>query len=43
MGHSRYCSIAMTTGGPDTSDVYEEEINPGQSAASIATTASGST
>jgi acyl-homoserine lactone acylase PvdQ len=28
MGHSRYCSIAMTTGGPDTSDVYEEEINP---------------
>lgn len=28
MGHSRYCSIAMTTGGPDTSDVYEEELNP---------------
>jgi penicillin amidase len=28
MGHNRYCSIAMTTGGPDTSDVYEEEINP---------------
>ncbi len=28
LGHSRYCSIAMTTGGPDTSDVYEEEINP---------------
>jgi len=28
MGHGRYCSIAMTTGGPDTSDVYEEEINP---------------
>lgn len=26
--HSRYCSVAMTTGGPDTSDVYEEEINP---------------
>ena len=28
LGHNRYCSIAMTTGGPDTSDVYEEEINP---------------
>jgi acyl-homoserine-lactone acylase len=28
LGHSRYCSVAMTTGGPDTSDVYEEEINP---------------
>jgi acyl-homoserine-lactone acylase len=28
MGHSPYCSIAMTTGGPDTSDVYEEELNP---------------
>jgi acyl-homoserine lactone acylase PvdQ len=28
LGHSRYASIAMTTGGPDTSDVYEEEINP---------------
>ncbi len=28
LGHSRYCSIAMTTGGPDTSDVYEEELNP---------------
>ena len=28
MGHSQYCSIAMTTGGPDTSDVYEEEVNP---------------
>lgn len=26
LGHSRYVSIAMTTGGPDTSDVYEEEI-----------------
>jgi acyl-homoserine lactone acylase PvdQ len=26
LGHSRYISIAMTTGGPDTSDVYEEEI-----------------
>ncbi len=27
LGHSRYCSVAMTTGGPDTSDVYEEEVN----------------
>ena len=28
LGHSRYCSVAMTTGGPDTSDIFEEEINP---------------
>ena len=28
LGHSRYCSIAMTTGGPDTSDIFEEEVNP---------------
>ena len=28
LGHSQFCSVAMTTGGPDTSDVYEEEINP---------------
>jgi acyl-homoserine lactone acylase PvdQ len=28
LGHSRYCSVAMTTGGPDTSDVYEETVNP---------------
>jgi acyl-homoserine-lactone acylase len=28
LGHSRYCSIAMTTGGADTSDCYVEEINP---------------
>jgi acyl-homoserine-lactone acylase len=28
LGHSRWCSVAMTTGGPDTSDVYEEELNP---------------
>ncbi|MFQ5928073.1 MAG: penicillin acylase family protein [Acidobacteriota bacterium] len=28
LGHNRYLSIAMTTGGPDTSDVYEEETNP---------------
>src|SRR5262245_4039536 len=28
LGLSRYCSGAMTTGGPDTSDIYEEELNP---------------
>ena len=28
LGHSRWASVAMTTGGPDTSDVYEEEVNP---------------
>ncbi len=28
LGHNRYLSWAMTTGGPDTSDVYEEELNP---------------
>lgn len=28
LGHNRYLSVAMTTGGPDTSDVFEEEINP---------------
>lgn len=28
LGHSRWASIAMTTGGPDTSDVYEEELDP---------------
>ncbi|HET9532758.1 MAG TPA: penicillin acylase family protein, partial [Blastocatellia bacterium] len=28
LAHSRYASIAMTTGGPDTSDIYEEEVNP---------------
>ncbi len=27
LGHSRWASVAMTTGGPDTSDVYEEELN----------------
>ncbi|HUI53553.1 MAG TPA: penicillin acylase family protein [Bryobacteraceae bacterium] len=26
LGHNRYLSIAMTTGGPDTSDAYEEEV-----------------
>ena len=30
LGHSRYISIAMTTGGPDTSDAYEEEIQNGK-------------
>ncbi len=28
LGHSRYASIAMTTGGPDAADCYEEELNP---------------
>src|SRR5262245_39099912 len=28
LGHNRYCSVAMTTGGPDAADVYEEQINP---------------
>jgi acyl-homoserine-lactone acylase len=28
LGHSRYASVAMTTGGPDAADVYEEELNP---------------
>ena len=31
LGHSRFCSVAMTTGGPDTSDIYEEELNPANS------------
>ncbi len=30
LGHNRYLSIAMTTGGPDTSDVYEEEVRDGK-------------
>ncbi|HUB32397.1 MAG TPA: penicillin acylase family protein [Bryobacteraceae bacterium] len=30
LGHNRYLSIAMTTGGPDTSDAYEEEIENGK-------------
>jgi acyl-homoserine-lactone acylase len=29
LGHSQYCSVAMTTGGPDTSDIYEEEVAEG--------------
>jgi acyl-homoserine-lactone acylase len=28
LGHNRFCSVAMTTGGPDAADVYEEELNP---------------
>ncbi len=28
LGHNDYLSWAMTTGGPDTSDIYEEEISP---------------
>ena len=30
LGHNRYFSIAMTTGGPDTSDAYEEEVKDGK-------------
>jgi acyl-homoserine lactone acylase PvdQ len=30
LGHNRYLSLAMTTGGPDTSDVYEEEVKEGR-------------
>ncbi len=30
LGHSRYVSIAMTTGGPDTGDTFEEEIADGK-------------
>jgi len=29
LGHNRYLSIAVTTGGPDTSDAYEEEVKDG--------------
>ncbi|HEY1602488.1 MAG TPA: penicillin acylase family protein [Pirellulales bacterium] len=28
LGHTQYASVAMTTGGPDTADVYEETVNP---------------
>jgi acyl-homoserine lactone acylase PvdQ len=28
LGHNQYLSIAMTTGGPDTADVYEETLGP---------------
>jgi acyl-homoserine lactone acylase PvdQ len=30
LGHSKYVSIAMTTGGPDTGDTFEEEIKDGK-------------
>jgi acyl-homoserine lactone acylase PvdQ len=30
LGHNRYVSIAMTTGGPDTSDIFEEEVAGGR-------------
>lgn len=30
LGHNRYLSIAMTTGGPDTSDVFVEEVQDGK-------------
>jgi acyl-homoserine lactone acylase PvdQ len=30
LGHSRHVSIAMTTGGPDTADVFEEEVREGK-------------
>src|SRR5579872_776002 len=30
LGHSKYVSIAMTTGGPDTGDTFEEEIDGGK-------------
>jgi acyl-homoserine-lactone acylase len=30
LGHTRYTSVAMTTGGPDTSDVYAEEVRDGK-------------
>lgn len=30
LGHSSYASVAMTTGGPDTSDVFEEEVQDGK-------------
>lgn len=28
LGHSAFCSVAMTTGGPDTSDIYVDFVNP---------------
>ena len=30
LGHSQYASVAMTTGGPDTGDVFEEEVSGGR-------------
>ena len=28
LGHNAYISVAMTTGGPDTADVFQETLNP---------------
>jgi len=28
LGHNLYCSVAMTSGGPDCADAFEEELNP---------------
>ncbi len=28
LGHNEYTSIAMTTGGPDTADIFKETLNP---------------
>lgn len=28
LGHSQWCSVAMTTGSGDTADVFEETLNP---------------
>ncbi len=30
LGHSRYLSVAMTTGSPDTADAYEETVKDGK-------------
>ena len=30
LGHTRFLSVAMTTGGPDTADAYEEEVRDGK-------------
>ncbi len=30
LGNSRYLSVAMTTGGPDTADAYEETVKDGK-------------
>lgn len=30
LGHNRYLSVAMTTGGPDTSDAFEEDVKDGK-------------
>ena len=30
LGHNQFLSVAMTTGGPDTSDAYEEEVKDGK-------------